>query len=173
MLYPASCKASTDLQDSLVAGGFQVQRMDTYDTVRQAKCTYSDKESLAAFCERHLVLALHWIITHSYLACLCFNASSLQRGVKSAPQELLSQALQAQIVTFGSPSAVKAWVALAGMAVAAEKVSGVLSDLCLCARIRRHRSNTHALHHMRSDQAHKQACEFTSAGERVHRGNIC
>lgn len=49
-------------------------------------------------------------------------AFALQRGVASAPEELLSQALTADIVTFGSPSAVKAWVALAGLEKASEKV---------------------------------------------------
>lgn len=33
VLYPASCKASTDLQDSLAASGFRVSRLNTYDTV--------------------------------------------------------------------------------------------------------------------------------------------
>jgi len=46
----------------------------------------------------------------------------LQRGVSSAPPDLLAQALSARIMTFGSPSAVKAWVALAGMQAASEKV---------------------------------------------------
>mmetsp|Transcript_6747 Transcript_6747/g.18076 ORF Transcript_6747/g.18076 Transcript_6747/m.18076 type:complete len:298 (-) Transcript_6747:254-1147(-) len=77
VLYPASCKASTDLQDSLKASGFQVNRMDTYDT----------------------------------------------RGVSSAPEDLLGKALAADIVTFGSPSAVKAWISLAGMEKATEKVN--------------------------------------------------
>lgn len=35
VLYPASVKASTDLQDSLAAAGFQVQRINTYNTVRE------------------------------------------------------------------------------------------------------------------------------------------
>ncbi|KAF5837730.1 tetrapyrrole biosynthesis, uroporphyrinogen III synthase [Dunaliella salina] len=77
VLYPASCKASTDLQDSLQASGFQVDRMDTYDT----------------------------------------------RGVSSAPEDLLGKALAADIVTFGSPSAVKAWVSLAGLETAKDKVN--------------------------------------------------
>jgi uroporphyrinogen-III synthase len=33
VLYPASVKASTDLQDSLAAAGFKVQRINTYNTV--------------------------------------------------------------------------------------------------------------------------------------------
>jgi len=49
-------------------------------------------------------------------------AFAFQRAVSSAPEELMSQALAADIVTFGSPSAVKAWVALAGMEGASEKV---------------------------------------------------
>jgi uroporphyrinogen-III synthase len=35
VLYPASVKASTDLQDSLAAAGFTVQRINTYNTVRR------------------------------------------------------------------------------------------------------------------------------------------
>ena len=38
-------------------------------------------------------------------------------GVKKVAPELLQAALKAPIVTFGSPSAVKAWVALVGLAV--------------------------------------------------------
>lgn len=34
VLYPASVKASTDLQDSLAAAGFKVTRINTYNTVR-------------------------------------------------------------------------------------------------------------------------------------------
>lgn len=33
VLYPASVKASTDLQDSLAAAGFKVTRINTYNTV--------------------------------------------------------------------------------------------------------------------------------------------
>lgn len=33
VLYPASVKASTDLQDSLAAAGFKVSRINTYNTV--------------------------------------------------------------------------------------------------------------------------------------------
>eukprot|EP00882_Tetradesmus_deserticola_P008034 GHRQ01008463.1.p2 GENE.GHRQ01008463.1~~GHRQ01008463.1.p2 ORF type:complete len:238 (+),score=109.28 GHRQ01008463.1:329-1042(+) len=36
VLYPASVKASTDLQDSLAAAGFSVQRINTYNTVSGA-----------------------------------------------------------------------------------------------------------------------------------------
>lgn len=75
VLYPASCKASTDLQDSLAAGGFAVTRLNTYDT----------------------------------------------RGVTAVEPSLLRRALDADVVTFGSPSAVKAWVALVGAAAAAAK----------------------------------------------------
>lgn len=38
-------------------------------------------------------------------------------GIKRVAPELLKAALGAQIVTFGSPSAVKAWVDLVGMQV--------------------------------------------------------
>jgi uroporphyrinogen-III synthase len=33
VLYPASSKAGTDLQDSLTSTGFKVDRLNTYDTV--------------------------------------------------------------------------------------------------------------------------------------------
>lgn len=33
VLYPASVKASTDLQDSLAAAGYKVTRINTYNTV--------------------------------------------------------------------------------------------------------------------------------------------
>ncbi|EFJ40450.1 hypothetical protein VOLCADRAFT_69473, partial [Volvox carteri f. nagariensis] len=63
VLYPASVKASTDLQDSLAAAGFEVHRINTYST----------------------------------------------GAVKSVPEDLLREALTADVVTYGSPSAVKAW----------------------------------------------------------------
>lgn len=34
MLYPASAKASSDLQDSLTTAGYTVTRLNTYNTVR-------------------------------------------------------------------------------------------------------------------------------------------
>eukprot|EP00197_Chlamydomonas_leiostraca_P010590 CAMPEP_0202867360 /NCGR_PEP_ID=MMETSP1391-20130828/9267_1 /ASSEMBLY_ACC=CAM_ASM_000867 /TAXON_ID=1034604 /ORGANISM="Chlamydomonas leiostraca, Strain SAG 11-49" /LENGTH=287 /DNA_ID=CAMNT_0049547399 /DNA_START=64 /DNA_END=927 /DNA_ORIENTATION=- len=79
VLYPASAKASTDLQDSLTASGFSVNRIHTYSTT----------------------------------------------GVKAAdvPKDVMAAALAADIVTFGSPSAVKAWVALVGKEVADKKPS--------------------------------------------------
>lgn len=40
------------------------------------------------------------------------------------PAELLEKAKTADIVTFGSPSAVKAWVSLVGLSVASSKVKG-------------------------------------------------
>lgn len=45
----------------------------------------------------------------------------MQSGVKGVEPELLQAALSADIVTFGSPSAVKAWVSLVGL-----EVSGLL-----------------------------------------------
>jgi len=77
VLYPASCKASTDLQDSLAGGGFKVTRLNSYNTA----------------------------------------------GVTNVSPELLAQAKAADIVTFGSPSAVKAWVALVGLDLAQSKAS--------------------------------------------------
>ncbi|KAL6764002.1 uroporphyrinogen-iii synthase [Haematococcus lacustris] len=77
VLYPASAKASTDLQDSLAASGFIVQRLNTYST----------------------------------------------SSVSQVAPELLSAAAAAPIVTFGSPTAVKAWVGLVGLKVAQEKAS--------------------------------------------------
>lgn len=77
VLYPASARASGDLQESLESSGFKVNCIRTYDTV----------------------------------------------GVKSADPELLKQALEADVVTFGSPSAVKAWVALVGREGAQDTVS--------------------------------------------------
>lgn len=77
VLYPASVKASTDLQDSLGAAGFKVNRINTYNTV----------------------------------------------GVSSVDPHALEQALAADVITFGSPSAVKAWVALVGLEAAQKKVS--------------------------------------------------
>ncbi|KAI8463502.1 MAG: tetrapyrrole biosynthesis, uroporphyrinogen III synthase [Monoraphidium minutum] len=68
VLYPASARASGDLQSSLEASGFSVNCIRTYDTV----------------------------------------------GVKAAEPGVLEAALAADVVTFGSPSAVKAWVALVG-----------------------------------------------------------
>lgn len=61
VLFPASAKAGTDLQEGLSASGFTVNRLSTYNT----------------------------------------------SGVDSVDAALLQQALQAPIVTFGSPSAVK------------------------------------------------------------------
>jgi uroporphyrinogen-III synthase len=39
VLYPASSKASNDLQDSLAASGLTVKRLNTYNTVRQEATT--------------------------------------------------------------------------------------------------------------------------------------
>lgn len=61
VLYPASARASGDLQQSLEASGFTVNCIRTYDTV----------------------------------------------GVKAVAPEALAAALRADVVTFGSPSAVK------------------------------------------------------------------
>jgi uroporphyrinogen-III synthase len=70
VLYPASAKAGTDLQNGLAEAGFEVRRLHTYDT----------------------------------------------RPVSGVAPETLSAALeQADVVTFGSPSAVKAWVGLVGL----------------------------------------------------------
>lgn len=77
VLFPASVKASTDLQDALAANGFTVTRMSTYNT----------------------------------------------SGVTSVPPEVLKAALEAEVVTFGSPSAVKAWVALVGLQAASERLN--------------------------------------------------
>ncbi|PNH03285.1 Uroporphyrinogen-III synthase, chloroplastic, partial [Tetrabaena socialis] len=82
VLYPASTKASTDLQDSLVAAGFEVHRINTYNT----------------------------------------------SSVKSVPEAQLREALSADVVTYGSPSAVKAWVALAGLELANAKVNACIGS---------------------------------------------
>ena len=47
----------------------------------------------------------------------------MQAGVKSVPSKVLDQALSAQVVTFGSPSAVKAWVSLVGLQAASQPAS--------------------------------------------------
>ena len=72
------------------------------------------------------ILHNHWICFKCVITFNRRDFNAMQRGVSSAPAGLLSQALEAQIVTFGSPSAVKAWVVLAGLQRAAEKVCGVL-----------------------------------------------
>jgi uroporphyrinogen-III synthase len=77
VLYPASCRASDDLQRSLEASGFGVERLNTYDT------------------------------------------RSVQPS--DVPPPALAAALAADAVTFGSPSAVKAWIALVGLAAAGER----------------------------------------------------
>ncbi|GLC37636.1 hypothetical protein PLESTF_001639600 [Pleodorina starrii] len=96
VLYPASAKASTDLQDSLAAAGFEVHRINTYNT----------------------------------------------GPVKSVPADLLAEALAADVVTFGSPSAVKAWVGLAGLEVANAKVNACIGSTsaraCASAGISQH-----------------------------------
>lgn len=38
VLYPASVKASQDLQNSLTAAGFKVNRINTYNTVSELLC---------------------------------------------------------------------------------------------------------------------------------------
>ncbi|CAD7700507.1 unnamed protein product [Ostreobium quekettii] len=70
VLYPASAKAGGDLQEGLEARGFEVTRLDTYDTRPASQVDLGDLEA----------------------------------------------AVGADVVTFGSPSAVGAWVALAGEA---------------------------------------------------------
>lgn len=56
----------------------------------------------------------------------------LQLGVKNVAPNLLAQAKAASIITFGSPSAVKAWVSLVGLEHASMKVSSAsASDCCI------------------------------------------
>ena len=69
VLYPASSKAATTLQDGLSARGATVTRLNTYSTEK----------------------------------------------VTSVNDAVLARAKEADVVTFGSPSAVKAWVALSGL----------------------------------------------------------
>lgn len=69
VLYPASAKAATTLEDGLAARGAAVTRLNTYSTEK----------------------------------------------VTSVADDLLARAVGADVVTFGSPSAVKAWVALSGL----------------------------------------------------------
>ncbi|KAG2488513.1 hypothetical protein HYH03_013016 [Edaphochlamys debaryana] len=96
VLYPASVKASTDLQDSLAAAGFTVDRINTYNTT----------------------------------------------SVKSVPESALREALGADAVTYGSPSAVKAWVGLAGLEVANSKINACIGSTsakaCANAGINKH-----------------------------------
>jgi len=68
VLYPASAKAKTTLQDGLEARGFKVTRLNAYDT----------------------------------------------RPVSSVSTEALEQALEADCITVASPSALKAWLTIAG-----------------------------------------------------------
>ncbi|KAG2426129.1 hypothetical protein HYH02_014844 [Chlamydomonas schloesseri] len=82
VLYPASVKASTDLQDSLTEAGFEVHRINTYNTT----------------------------------------------SVREVPAAQLQEALAADVVTYGSPSAVKAWVGLAGLAHANSKVNACIGS---------------------------------------------
>lgn len=77
VLYPASAKASTDLQNSLTASGFKVTRLNTYNTT----------------------------------------------SVGSVDPQLLEKARAAEIVTFGSPTAVKAWIELVGLEAAQRYLS--------------------------------------------------
>lgn len=69
VLYPASAKAATTLQDGLASRGAEVTRLNTYSTEK----------------------------------------------VTSVSEETLALALAADVVTFGSPSAVKAWIQLSGL----------------------------------------------------------
>ncbi|KXZ49584.1 hypothetical protein GPECTOR_20g440 [Gonium pectorale] len=96
VLYPASAKASSDLQDSLAEAGFECVRLNTYNT----------------------------------------------GAVKSVPESLLREALGADVVTYGSPSAVKAWVGLAGLEMANAKVNACIGSTsaraCASAGITQH-----------------------------------
>lgn len=69
VLYPASAKAATTLQEGLEARGAVVERLDTYSTEK----------------------------------------------VTAVAEDVLARAKEADVVTFGSPSAVKAWVAVTGL----------------------------------------------------------
>jgi uroporphyrinogen-III synthase len=72
VLYPASQRAASTLQHGLASRGFDVQRLDTYDTV----------------------------------------------AVSSVSEEGLQQALACDVIAIASPSALKAWISIAGEAVA-------------------------------------------------------
>lgn len=134
VLYPASVKASTDLQDSLAAAGYKVNRINTYNTVRTTggatpfQC--STCWALACACTRcatgllrgwvggdtlapkgkctHASSARHWRHAAAVVLLLSWRYVLLQQvGVTNVSPEALQQALAADVVTFGSPSAVK------------------------------------------------------------------
>lgn len=64
----------------------------------------------------------------------------MQTSVASVPEALLREALTADVVTYGSPSAVKAWVGLAGLEAANAKVGlrggSVRPCMYVCVRVR-------------------------------------
>lgn len=66
------------------------------------------------------------------LLCVC---ACVQNGVTQVAPELLALAQAADIVTFGSPSAVKAWVALVGLTAAQAKVCTTSLHLCGCVSL--------------------------------------
>lgn len=82
VLYPASAKAGTDLQNGLAEAGFEVRRLHTYDT----------------------------------------------RPVSGVSNESLAAARGCDVVTFGSPSAVKAWVGLVGLEAAKEVPAACIGE---------------------------------------------
>lgn len=60
--------------------------------------------------------------------CCILSFPPPQTGVKDVDPAVLRAALAAPVITFGSPSAVKAWVALAGLDVASTKVCACIGS---------------------------------------------
>ena len=62
------------------------------------------------------------------LLCSLFVCALIfvQSGVKDVPAELLQLAMACDVITFGSPSAVKAWVALVGLQVCESDAAGIM-----------------------------------------------
>ena len=94
LLYPASCKASSELQEGLTARGFVVRTLLAWQVNGVLRLQSLAETGLPASvcCARRQVVRLNTYDT---------------RAVETLPAELLEQAKQAAVVTVASPSAVK------------------------------------------------------------------
>ena len=122
VLYPASVRAGSDLQDALTQSGFAVTRIHTYNTVRAGAWPRLPGA------RRHPRLPalplpagagggggsppaasppLPPAPTPPSRRGLLVLSLAVQVGVTEVAPEVLRQAMAADIITFGSPSAVK------------------------------------------------------------------
>ncbi|KAH9692607.1 Uroporphyrinogen-III synthase [Citrus sinensis] len=101
VLYPASAKASNEIEEGLSNRGFEVVRLNTYTTALFPVCVWNG-------CLRHSYLFLCCIPSYNPRN----HGSPVKEPVHHVDQTVLKQALSIPVVAVASPSAVRSWVNL-------------------------------------------------------------